>query len=410
MGIKGGTQIKQDIRGGHEGVLFREPALHGGVQSLFYTRSRARIIDCMLELYYRPPHCVTGAQLCDWFFRTRILPATQTGQILVLVFDNQKRTPRCKAACQAKRRTRARTLDSDLEIGDDAALPDDWYGLMATSKLRLRMFAYLLGCMQKKLERLMPHEILQGGAVYCSPPYLEDYLRDETGGEYRDLDQYKRGEALEMTRTDLLPALPETCQGEGDLLCKVWAQHLAKFLPEDSKILVKTKDWDTVCAFLTTPPVNRVCIHVGDIKPKKSTERKQLEYVDIYKFYYEMLKGDQQLALNYVMGNILSGSDYCEGVYGVSGRALLRTLLKMPREKRAVLYDGASLRLSRPNLKDWIRNSKRGSKPLKRQPRMLKRASWNLVYWLALEKRPNPINFGGWAKETNGILMPIEDS
>ena len=50
MGIKGGTDIKKDLRQGYPSVLFQEVAHHGGVESEFYTRARARVIDFMIEL------------------------------------------------------------------------------------------------------------------------------------------------------------------------------------------------------------------------------------------------------------------------------------------------------------------------------------------------------------------------
>ena len=341
--------------------------------------------------------------------------------MVVLVFDNQKYTPQCKAACQAKRRTRAKQLPTDIKIGMREELPEDWYALMATTKLRLRMFAFLLEELQKRLRSILPHELPEGAAVYCSPPFLE-YARstiDPTVMQdtLEHKTAYLQGDPLEMTETNLLPSLPTIQQGEGDLLCKVWAEHLAAHLPrrasqkaEDTRIMVKSKDWDTVCAFLTTPPQCQVRVHVGDIKPKKSTDRKKLEFVNINEFYKTVFKDNQQLAVNYVLGNILSGSDYCEGVYGLSGRAMLRTLLQMPASAHAVNISGRNVQISRKRLHGWLQKSKRGQKPVRLQPRMMKRAVWNLVYWLQLRKIPDPIEYGGWDYERNGTLMPVLDT
>ena len=126
MGIKGGTDLKRDLRERYPGVMLQEAAHPGGVESLAYTQARARVFDCMMELYYRPPYCKTGAQLVDWFYTTRIVPATSRGQIMVLVFDNQLYTPQCKAACQAKRRSRAQKIEGQVTFGLKEELPENW--------------------------------------------------------------------------------------------------------------------------------------------------------------------------------------------------------------------------------------------------------------------------------------------
>ena len=397
-----GCDIKKDLREQYDGVLFQEPARPGGVDSEFYTKAGARIYDCMLELYYRPPHCNRGAHLVDWFFRTRVLPGVERGQIVVLIFDNQLRTPRCKAACQAKRRTRMRQLPTDLVFGDDCYLPEDWYGLMATTKLRTRMFQYLLTSLQKRIDVALPHELCGGSAVFVSLPYLQNV--DGT------CNPLATGEAIELTNTQRIP-LPRPAHGEGDLLCKVWVEHLVEHAGSHlGEILVKTKDWDTVCAFLTSAPPCRVCVHVGDKKGKTSRERKQLEFVDIQKFWTDVLKSNRNLALSWVLGNILSGSDYCEGVFGVSGKALLRKLLPMSEEAYPVsVGERGQLVVNKKRLGRWIQSSKRGRGGLRNQPRMLRRAFWNLTYWYNLNAIPDPLVYGGWEFHDNGVLLPIVD-
>ena len=323
MGIQDGTRIKELLRR-ERCVLEKEKAMQG--LSRTYLESRYWIIDCMLDIYTKPPHVKTGSQLVYWYFSTRILPALLHNKTLVLIFDDCRRTPQNKAACQQKRRARVSALPDGLFVSDAGELPE-WYPLLGSGKYRAMVFEYLLMGLAGRVESVTaPHN----GVVFVHRPYAKHSFYDT---------QWMNGGVVELTNTQSPRLANPIAHGEGDMLCRLWSDFFASQNPF-AKIVIRSKDLDMAGIYSARAPRGDCHLHITTIQPHRNKAEKtvQFEFLRVRNLHSTLLP-TQEKALTFTYALILAGSDFCEGVRGVAGRNIVSQALAMPTEDSVIVVD-----------------------------------------------------------------------
>jgi hypothetical protein len=386
MGIKDGTRIKAHLRSLGAGVLEHESMIRSTSRS--YMEADVWIIDCMLDIYTKPPFVKTGKQLTRWYFN-KIISALLLNKTVVLICDDSRRVPQNKAACQKKRRSNAPSLPDGLTITDDGELPE-WYSLLSSGKYRLMIFEYLLMGLSAHVDGMTTeHE----GCLFVSRPWARQSLYDTT---------WLSGGFVEVTRTGR-PMPSSTCvHGEGDMLCRVWSDFFAQENP-NAKIVIKSKDLDMLGIYAAKNPLGDCQLHITTTKGKNQ----QMEFVRVKRLHSRLLK-TRERALSFVYALILAGSDYCEGVYGVSGLNLVKTALDTPNEEQVIQCYTKRPKVDKRFLEKLVTRSskKQGAFNMKKQRLSYCRANWNLDYWMSNTRVPDPLKYGGWQKQADGF-MPI---
>ena len=390
MGIQDGTRIKAHLRDAGRGIMEREKVMQGFSAS--YMNSRYWIIDCMLDIYTKPPHVTTGSALVYWYFSTRVLPALLQGKTLVLIFDDSRRTPQNKAARQQKRRGRVQPLPDGLFICDGGELPD-WYRVLGSGKYRPMVFEYLLMGLEARIASLQtPHE----GIVFANRPYGKESFYDTA---------WMRGGIVELTKTGANHPREPIVHGEGDMLCRIWSDFFAASDPTARQV-IRSKDLDMLGIYSATAPRGDCSLHITTIKSKKGVN--EFEFIRV-KNMHRTLFQSRARALSFTYALILAGSDYCEGVRGIAGIHIIRNMLA-GKEDENVVQIGAKgpPKICKKRLQSLLNKStRRKCNPLSMQTTMYRRANWNLGYWMSNTKVPSPETYGGWKREQSGFMMPI---
>lgn len=394
MGIKEGTQIKKYIRGAHKGVI-EEEAAKGG-QSEVYRLAKYWIVDCMLDVYTKPPYVKTGRQL-SWWFYNKFVAALMADKTVVLIFDDSRRVPQNKAACQAKRRSNPPVVPDDLCITDDDELYEPWYDLVNTGKYRLMIFEYLLMNLDARVKGMTTNH---DGCLFVSRPWASRSFYDTT---------WLSGGPVEITSTGrAMPPGPHV-HGEGDMLCRVWSDHFAATDP-DATIVIRSKDLDMLGIYSITPPKGDCHLHVTTSK----AQPQKYEFIRVRHMHRHLFK-NRERAMSFVYSLILAGSDYCEGITGIGGLRLVRQALEQPDKDNVMQFTDKRphvakkrMQLDKKRLMAYLgrASSKKAPPSLEANRLSLCRASWNMDYWLFNNKVPDPIAYGGWERTANGY-MPI---
>ena len=390
--------------------------------------NRHVVIDVQLDVYAakrKKPE--TGAEFVAHYFRTRVQPVLDSKTTLVLIFDNGSKTPRCKAATQMKRRRNKALVDLHFPIGDDEMLPveREWYNLLATTPVRSRLFEYMLYGLTRAVEAYTDGMEEHYGTVYASAPWLSTCHFGES--------KFTRGQFLELTNLgpELAPLPPVSCQGEGDMLCYVWSNFLhdqQQDKPRDERkaVVVTSKDLDMIGIYSSMRSKGDVLLHITSSNANDGQPRRY-GFLDVRVLWEDVFAGSLQRGLHFTLSLVLSGSDFSEGVRGINGLRIVRTALGLRPIKDPMKRSNAGNRsyFSQDNL--MIRGHASAPMVLKRrverilrtastkksfvfnQPFMLRRASWNLLYWANIENKPDPEAVEAWRTNDKGIYLPIED-
>jgi hypothetical protein len=398
-------------------VCFDEPKYDQSTRSASYARANFVVVDFMLHIYSakRPLERESGASLVAHIFATLVRPALEARQTLALVFDNSQKVPSCKAATQMKRRRTKPRVPEDLPIGDDCELEyKDWYNLLATSSVRARLMEYVLHGLSRAISQFTEGAEECYGIVYASAPWR----RTCSYGEPRLVS----GAFLELTHRGA-PLPPESAQGEGDLLCKVFSDFLFE-QPGNETGVVASKDLDMLGIYACTPSKGRVLLH---ITTKDLGGRRHYGFVDVCVLWRHVFQNSALRGMHFALALVLAGSDFCEGVRGIDGLRILRAALglrpaadpaKRSNPAQPVFFDDARLMVTGDSDHPCIRQkrmerilSTASSRPgfVFTQPYMLRRASWNILYWSNLGHIPSPEKAAAWGKDVKGAYMPIED-
>ena len=393
MGIQDGTRIKAHLRTCYSGIVERERVMQGF--SATYHASDYWIIDCMLDIYTKPPTITTGASLVYWYFSTRVLPALLQGKTLVLIFDDCRRTPQNKAACQKKRRSRVEALPDGLFVSDGGALPD-WYRALGSGKYRPMIFEYLLMGIASRIESVtVPHR----GVVFANLPFSSDSFYDTN---------WMRGGIVELTRTGAEHPPEPIVHGEGDMLCRIWSDFFASKNPA-AKQVIRSKDLDMVGIYSAKAPQGDCHLHLTTMLPKKTkTKHTMYEFLRVRNMHSNLFQRRSR-ALSFTYALILAGSDYCEGVRGIAGIHLVRNALSSAEDEDIVtVTPGKAPQVCKKRLQGLLnKSSRRSCHPLSQQVKMYRRANWNLGYWMSNSRVPSPERYGGWRKEQSGFMLPV---
>ena len=253
MGIKDGTRIKAHLRQLGAGVLEEESMVKSTSRS--YMEADYWIIDCMLDIYTKPPFVKTGKQLTRWYFN-KIISALLLNKTVVLICDDSRRVPQNTAACQKKRRSNAPDLPDGLTITDDGELPE-WYALLSSGKYRLMIFEYLLMGLSAHVDGMTTEH---NGCLFVSRPWSRRSLYDTT---------WLSGGFVEITKTGRPMPQNDCVHGEGDMLCRVWSDFFANTNPH-AKIVIKSKDLDMLGIYAAKEPKGDCQLHIQQ-KDKKTT-------------------------------------------------------------------------------------------------------------------------------------------
>lgn len=407
--------------GGESGakpVVFHEPKSQGQYASHTIENCSLFIVDFMLAVYSMwQPVDMRGRDLIAHIFTTLVHPALLRKQTLFLVFDNPKKVPPCKAATQMKRRRTMMAVPEDLPISDDAILrSDDRYKLLATSKVRARLMEYILHGLMRAIHDFTSGAEDQYGVVYASTPW-------RAAPSFGD-PRLTSGGFLELTRTGA-PCPRPTSQGEGDPICRVLADKMAQFMEVEGPVVVDSKDLDMLGIFSASPPKNSVFLRIS-VRDGASGGR-EFVFIDVDALWESVFRMSSARALHFTLALILAGSDFCEGVRGIAGLRILRTALGLrparePHKRSAparpdffepgqlmVQRDGPRLSIAMGNLMRILVNASTRRTVDQKQPNMLKRAVWNLRYWLDLDTIPSPLETRAWWKNDKGVFLPVLD-
>lgn len=231
-----------------------------------------------------------------------------------------------------------------------------------------------------------------GGCLFVNRPWAHDNLYATS---------WLSGGAVEVTRTGRpMPEGPHV-HGEGDMLCRVWSDFFAKTDPA-AKIVIRSKDLDMLGIYAASPPRGDCRLHITTTKDRK------FEFIHVPNLHQKVLR-TRERALSFVYSLILAGSDYCEGVHGVSGLNLVKAALAAPDGDQVVCCVERRHRVDKKRLERWITRSaprSRAAVALSRHRLMFCRANWNLDYWMSNVRVPDPIAYGGWSRQKQGF-MPL---
>jgi hypothetical protein len=384
MGIQDGTKIKAHLRGLDCGILTSEKIVKRTTQT--YMDSQYWIIDCMLDIYTKPPYVMTGRQLTRWYFN-KILPALFLGKTVVLIYDDSRMVPQNKAACQQKRRSKAPKLPDGLTIKDDETLPD-WYSLLSSGKYRLMIFEYLLMGLSSHVSGMTTEH---SGVLFVSKPWSRQSLYDT---------DWLSGGVVELTSTGSPTPPGPKIHGEGDMLCRVWSDFFGEKNP-NAKIVIRSKDLDMLGIYAARPPLGDCSIHI-------TSSPKSYEFIRVKPLHLNLLR-TRERALGFTYALILAGSDFCEGIKGISGSNLVKTTIETQTEDQPLYFNGKRPKICKKRLNNLMNKAcRRSKKGFSINPHRLAfcRANWNLDYWMSMKKIPDPLKYGGWRKEDGGF-MPI---
>ena len=388
MGIKDGTRIKAHLRQLGAGVLEEESMVKSTSRS--YMEADYWIIDCMLDIYTKPPFVKTGKQLTRWYFN-KIISALLLNKTVVLICDDSRRVPQNKAACQKKRRSNAPELPDGLTITDDGELPE-WYALLSSGKYRLMIFEYLLMGLSAHVDGMTTEH---SGCLFVSRPWSRRSLYDTT---------WLSGGFVEITKTGRPMPQNDCVHGEGDMLCRVWSDFFANTNPH-AKIVIKSKDLDMLGIYAAKEPKGDCQLHITTTKGPK----KRLEFVRVRQLHRRVLKTPER-ALSFVYSLILAGSDYCEGVQGVSGLNLVKTMLTLPNDEQVIQCHNNRPKVDKRLLERMIRKAapRKRNFSVKSHRLSFCRANWNLDYWMSNTRVPDPLRYGGWERKSEGFMPILE--
>lgn len=398
-------------------VCYDEPKHDHSTRSASYARADFVVVDFMLHIYSakRPLERETGASLVAHIFNTLVRPALEAGQTLALVFDNSRKVPSCKAATQMKRRRTKPRVPEDLPIGDEHELDyKDWYNLLSTSSVRARLMEYVLHSLARAIANFTEGAEDCYGIVYASAPWRSKCSYGEP--------KFVNGAFLELTHRGA-PLPPESVHGEGDLLCKVFSDFLFE-QPGNKTGVVASKDLDMLGIYACTPSAGRILLHITS---KELSGRRHYGFVDVCVLWKHVFQNSPLRGMHFALALVLAGSDFCEGVRGINGLRILRAALglrpaadlaKRSQPARPDFFNDERLMVTGNCDHPCIRQKRMerilttaSTRPgfVFNQPYMLRRASWNILYWSNLGYIPSPEKAAAWQKDAKGAYMPIED-
>lgn len=319
MGIDGGAKIKALLRAAAPHAFLVEP--RRGAHTDLYKESKHWIVDWMIELYRKPPTVRYWRDFVPWCMETWVAPALSSGVTMVMIFDNSAKTPKNKAECQGERRARVKVTVPVVDIRDDDVIPD-WTHFMQTGGMRPRLYVYLLEGLRAAILRMDSSRI--AGALYAHCPYSAAAPPDQI---------FLQGGVVELTETGV-PGPPECGHGEGDMLCRTWADFFLTTGMHDRPIIVRSVDLDMLAIFAIkeTP----VLLHIGNVvAPQgKSKQKTHAEFIDIKALCTALKKRGVRMD-DFVFALILSGTDYTKKVPGIGGGRVVNAVISRAAKRAA---------------------------------------------------------------------------
>lgn len=428
-----------------------------------YEKACAIIIDVQLDAYRARLRRfgLTGKQFIDDIFNTRIRPALSAGQHLVLVFDNSVKVPKCKHPTQSARTANSVQIKQmnvvnefgnivfvkdkepmlvDIRFGDEFILPgqvplldknkeyvyntegkrktvDQFYQLLSTRNLRAKLIRYMIQALYKKINVETRANPSLKGIVYVSLPKLSEPIEVSVGDE--ELPLLLSGAFAELTRTGA--QLPnESVHGEGDMICKIWSDFFGETLCKTEAgigkaVVVVSIDKDMLGIYACSRSSAPVLLHITNDKEKG------FGFLNVKTLWEDVFNDSENRAQHFALALVLGKSDYCEGVRGISGERILRTALglragKTGKEANSSFFQDQLMvkgDITNPEiLERRMINVLKKASHLKdynfRQPYMLRRAAWNILYWSNLQHMVPPYIADAW-RINMGKYVPIDD-